>query len=146
MSTPTPDKSTPTPRPRRTLREQMERKCKHFNGLINDSCRAGVAYADVRVSPEDGPRLLPCFRECDSCPKAEFYTPEELDAKEKEHEESMQRMLLARAAIVSATDGKRGMRGRIPCPNCGKWLAFSVAYNGHVHAQCATPGCCSWME
>lgn len=135
------------PKPRRTLREQMERRCKHFNGIMNDACRAGVAYADVRVSPEDGGRyLLPCFRECDTCPKAEFYTPEELDAQEKEREESMQRMRKARAAIIEATNGQRRRQGQIPCPNCGKWLAFSVAYNGHVHAQCASPGCCSWME
>ena len=138
--------STTTPRPRLTLRERMERRCKHFNGLMNDACRAGVAYADVRVSPEDGPRLLPCLRECDTCPKVEFYTPEELDAQEKEHEESMQRMFKARAAIIEAANGQRSVRGQMACPNCGKRLAFSVAYNGHVHAQCATPGCCSWME
>ena len=38
--------------------------------------------------------------------------------------------------------------GIMVCPICKTgMLKYSRAkYNGHVHAQCLTPGCVSWME
>ncbi len=44
---------------------------------------------------------------------------------------------------------KIGGSQTIDCPACGnsKTLSMSIAaYNGHVHARCATAGCVSWME
>lgn len=33
------------------------------------------------------------------------------------------------------------------CPVCkGKLYMSHAAYNGHVHGQCETKGCLSWME
>lgn len=60
----------------------------------------------------------------------------------------------ARAAIVEHLGGpwKKGTPsavGKIDCPVCGgkETLAFRRAgYNGHIHAQCSTDGCVSWME
>ena len=35
----------------------------------------------------------------------------------------------------------------IACPACGGKLHLSQSsYNGHVHGQCETSGCASWME
>jgi len=42
----------------------------------------------------------------------------------------------------------KGATGKVPCEACGKGeihLSMS-AYNGHVHGQCTTEGCVSWME
>jgi hypothetical protein len=38
--------------------------------------------------------------------------------------------------------------GKMPCPICGVGtLRYSrSSYNGHVHAQCSTETCVSWME
>ena len=60
----------------------------------------------------------------------------------------------ARDAIVAHCGGpwKRGTpstSGRIDCPACGAKdsLSFSrAAYNGHIHARCATEKCVLWME
>lgn len=45
----------------RSLREQIADACVHFNGTINDRCKAGVCYDDV-AAPDVAPLRLPCFR------------------------------------------------------------------------------------
>jgi hypothetical protein len=42
------------------LWQQLRNKCQHFNGLINDTCDAGVAYADVRDESQR-PYAFPCL-------------------------------------------------------------------------------------
>jgi len=61
---------------------------------------------------------------------------------------NIDKIFLARAAIIKHTDGKRGVAEEIDCPVCntGK-LRFGVAEcNGHVHACCNTDGCVRWVE
>lgn len=36
----------------RTLAEQIGNHCRHFNGIQNERCSAGIAYADVRLDHE----------------------------------------------------------------------------------------------
>jgi hypothetical protein len=56
-------------------------------------------------------------------------------------------VVTARAAIMEHTRGARCVTGNIPCQNCGTGiLLYSVAYNGHVHAQCTTAECLNWIE
>jgi hypothetical protein len=53
----------------------------------------------------------------------------------------------ARAAIIEHSHGKRGIKGKLPCPICGGGaLHYSVAANGHVWATCTTPDCVRWIE
>lgn len=45
---------------RRTL--AVLNKCRHFNGIVNDSCRAGVNYRQLVGGDDDGwAARLPCF-------------------------------------------------------------------------------------
>lgn len=75
-----------------------------------------------------------------------FFTAEEIEAKEKEFEDHLANMIFARAAIMEDTGGKRSVGGSVTCPKCAGILRYSVASNGHVHANCSTGGCLSWME
>lgn len=135
-------------------------RCKHFNGIQNEACRAGVKYLDVaKDNPPPGVgRSFPCLLKYNhagaTCEQCDMPSPAELAEEEREHKKMMEDMRNARAAIVAHLGPwKRGKvnsaRGRIDCPVCGarQGLAFSRAgYNGHVHAQCSTAGCVNWME
>ena len=44
------------------LWRQLQDRCEHFNGLINDTCRAGVAYVDIRDDSQT-PYAFPCLKE-----------------------------------------------------------------------------------
>lgn len=137
----------------RTLREQL-RKCKHFNGLMNRTCKAGVRYDDVRREPEPGEKgvQLPCLGNPGClCDKLEMRTEAEIDERIAEIEKVTDGTMRARAAIVASIgpwEGK-GNVGVVDCPVCGKAKAlhFSrAALNGHIHAGCKTKGCVAWME
>jgi hypothetical protein len=67
---------------RLSYREQLAGRCKHFNGVQNDACEAGVRYVDVRPKGaklpcrvhKRGEELPPCERRC-------FPTEAEVDAE-----------------------------------------------------------------
>jgi hypothetical protein len=139
-------------------------RCKHFTGLQNNVCAAGVAYASVRMNGQFQYRYkyskavythracYPCLGKWnfggETCDKREFPTREELEAEDRSFQEQFANTLKAREAIVAATNGKRGVSGQIDCPICntGK-LGYSVSgYNGHIHARCSTENCVAWME
>ncbi len=71
------------------LWKQLQDRCEHFNGLINDVCRAGVTYTDVR-DESTRPYAFPCLlREKDppakpTCDRAKFLTDEEAQQQESE--------------------------------------------------------------
>jgi hypothetical protein len=45
-----------------------------------------------------------------------------------------------------ATEKSGQHSGEIECPKCKGQLQYSIARsNGHVHGQCKTKGCLSWM-
>lgn len=142
---------------RKTVREQMLSRCKHFTGLLNEVCEAGVPYEQFRAAREDGSgkEWLPCLKdgECVACEKRSWPTEEEVDAEEAAMEQSMQRTMKAITAI-SIDAEKRGFRkgnggsAQMSCPVCedGK-LSYSVSsYNGHRWAKCETEDCVSFME
>lgn len=133
--------------------------CKHYNGTVNDQCRAGVTYTTVELGRGTKQFSLPCFRDENPlgavCEKCEFRTAEEEAARKAEQAKRFDNIVKARTAIVESLGGpwKKGMpglNGRIPCPCCGQpgaMLSFSRAgYNGHIHARCSTDDCVSWME
>jgi hypothetical protein len=132
--------------------------CKHYNGLQNKTCKAGVEYDTVIVGRLTPGFSLPCMQDrnpqCVTCEKCEFPTPEEIAERKAEMERRFATVGKARSAIVEHLGGpwKRGMPGvggKITCPVCGKAdsLRFSRAgINGHIHASCQTVDCVSWME
>ena len=152
--------------------EQKIRKCRHFNGTMNQCCEAGIRYDDVRAK-NDPPTpyisrgiqytansSMPCWVDSPDmnaqnldCPKRSLFTREEAEADERQMHESFTRIATGRKAIMEFLkekgELKRDVAGKIPCPNCKTGsLHFrrAGAYNGHIHAKCTTEGCCAWME
>lgn len=134
--------------------------CVHFNGTLNDACRAGIKYADVedRTGEMKG-RKLPCLPPLGGgvcmalCEKRRFPTPAEVEAKEARILKSLSDTMTARAAIVEKIGPyvKRktpGATGSIPCPICktGTLHYSRASFNGHIHAACTTTDCTRWME
>lgn len=61
------------------------------------------------------------------------------------------RMLKCRKAITDKHGTKRPktfVEGSVQCPEClTGTLHYTISnYNGHIHAQCTTEGCASWIE
>ena len=154
------------------LADRDDRRCRHFTGMKDDVCKAGVRYADVQKDhdpiryvhrkservPYTHTRSFPCLGKYNLggavCDKLSLPTPEEVAAEEAEWERLFERTKACRAAIVAHLGGpwKRGMAGSagaIDCPACGAAGALRFTrsgYNGHVHAACTTADCVSWME
>ena len=118
------------------LEEQIARKCIHFNGVMNDECKAGVKYKDVREEPEDGPYKFPCLKQGGECSKAQFRTAEQVNARVSEIGDVGVKVLVAMVSIKSHIKETNQQTGMVPC-QCGGSLHYSVAQiNGHVWAKC----------
>ncbi len=132
----------------------MARKfCKHYRAMSeNKTCELGISYEKFKGKSD----LCPCFKEQPApspCDKAEYLTPEEVEAENKWLAERIANVGKARQAIVEELGGPwrkgtLGGSGTIDCPVCGTGvLRFSRAgYNGHIHAACTTETCVRWME
>lgn len=138
-----------------TAAEQIARKCVHFNGVQNASCKAGVVYATVESKEIRGFAGSPCFREGEGvpCEKRHFPTAEEVDARVAERKKSTERLFLGMGAASEDAKQKgyrkgNGGQSSLPCPVCKTGiLHYSVAgYNGHMRGQCTTAKCLSWMQ
>ena len=131
------------PRTREGQIERYARHCKHFNGLQNKQCEAGIDYNSI--PKYDG--AFPCFGEF-QCAKYEAQGADAVRARFEEADKQFKGLMVARQAIVDHTNGERGVAGKIPCPVCtvGE-LRFTIAKcNGHIHAKCLTAGCVAWVE
>lgn len=131
----------------RYINEQM-RTCRHFTGIQHEVCKAGLRYDDVRDDSRKALDRFPCLGGGSSCDKRDFYTRDEAEAKQAEWTQRFTNVVVARDAIVKAEGKKRGVSGSVPCPICATGsLHYSIAsLNGHIHGQCSTDGCVSWME
>lgn len=129
--------------------------CNHYRAEAEHAtCKKGIAYDKFEGLSFD---QNPCFERngvapC-GCEFAEFPTAEERAERDRQFEIQFANIGKAREAIVSHLGPwKRGQEsdyGAIDCPVCGgkTSLTFSRSgYNGHIHADCVTPGCVSWME
>lgn len=137
----------------RSLTEQIARKCVHFSGISEKQCKVGVAYETVRDSTTS-PYNFACFKEnvYIPCEQRCFPTDKAVAAEVAAIEEHSTRTIKAMFAARQDADVKgfgkgSGGFGEINCPCCiGGTLRYSVAaYNGHMHGQCTTPDCVSWM-
>lgn len=140
----------------KSLHDQIANKCKHFNGIMEKTCRAGIPYDRYRDEEGKLMGLLPCFKDealASLCSLAAFPTEEEVQARIQEIDDSFNKVSKAREACVAYAKaqgwgkGKQSGCGRIVCPVCGGILSFSIAsVNGHIHAACSNPNCIRWME
>lgn len=131
--------------------------CIHYCGMIGRGaktithCEAGVKYLSVRDDTKPGRSGFPCFSDngiSERCEKCQYPTEEEIAEENAATEKSIACINKARAGIVKATVGKRGVSGEIECPAClnGR-LRYSVSgHNGHIHASCSNQECVRWME
>lgn len=117
-------------------------------------CGVGVKVDSVRIEKSSKPCIagheLPDATAV--CPKWIRRTREQGEARADALEAAMKRHEMA-GPIVSAwrtwsKTNRVAKQEAIDCPTkCGGKLHLSQsAYNGHVHGQCTTKGCLSWME
>ena len=102
------------------LWRQLQRRCIHFNGLINDTCKAGVLYSEAR-DESTRPYRYACFQRIGdkgqlgsqddvagypevACPRAQFLTEAEAKAEEAESRKEI------KAFFDEMASGK--------CPHC----------------------------
>ncbi len=136
-------------------RDKYRQQCRHFNGIQNTSCKAGVRYdwfANRNL-------LIPCLsltpspratRETGLCDKRECYTEADIDARQAQIDASMERYRKAGPVITEIRKANKGRSasGSVPCPACEVGtLHWSISgYNSHMHGKCTTRGCLNWME
>lgn len=115
----------------------MERKrCKHFSGMMDKVCRAGVTYRDV-ADKDARPFRVPCLDPEMNCDKREYPTPEE----EAENNRQMEINSTWAVTVILEAERSKKTNGKIPCPapGCGGQIIFQRASNnGHVWAKCTT--------
>lgn len=112
---------------------QLMQRCVHFNGLINDSCRAGVVYADLKDEAVR-PYGYPCFRDrpCSTvCDRAQFMTEAEARAEEERSYAELRRYFVAigdgRCPICDAPMQQRQVGPCVYANPCGHRL-----YQGRI--------------
>ena len=131
-------------------------KCKHFNGIQNAACKAGINYHELLGSEFGCFANMPCTRApvpSAACASFALFTQAEAEAEADEWVTRMKRFKIVLTGAHEHAEKQgfkrgRGGVGELECPSgCGGKLRYSVAeVNGHMHAACTTKGCCSWME
>ena len=126
--------------------------CKHFNGIQNDLCLAGLNMREVTGGDRAGwVKRAPCniFHETYiTCERFAEPTQAELDAEKAEWDKVLKRITTV-MPVVNEWRNKEpiGKQEIIECPACqGKLHLSQSDYNGHIHGKCETEGCVSWME
>lgn len=127
--------------------------CRHFNGIQNKTCKAGITYQ--QESPGLAPPCIPRFvnaRPTWECSQFAIMSREEV---EKIADEVMEHEKYFAAARQLAKEDARAKgfgighagQGSVPCPRCGGDIRYRVAtYNGHMWGKCSTLDCIGWME
>lgn len=106
----------------------MKTQCRHFNGTINETCRAHVNYRSIVGGPDFGwAARLPCIPDSPlrkepmaKCEAMDMLTPNELMARELELKARMEKRI--EAMTLARADGKDA--GEIECPQCEKRLRY----------------------
>lgn len=122
--------------------------CKHFTGVQNHYCKAGITYDSVRAT-HDSRVCWPCIpggTALLNCPRREHPTLTEVRREEDEFQKEIDRLMSARRAIAEHSAGRRNVSGEVECPICHGRLAYSVASNGHAWARCGTDSCIAFIE
>ncbi len=131
----------------KTLVQQIEDKCIHFNGMANQFCEAGINYEAVKDKTQR-PYRLPCVKNTpfygSSCTEACFRTHEQALEETKKRMENFSIVYIIQALSVISEIPENA--GTIKCPKCGKQLRYTRAVNGHVWGKCETQDCLNWVQ
>lgn len=118
----------------KSLQEQIENRCVHFTGVMNDTCEAGINYADVR---EGRPYKFPCLKQGGFCLSCQFPSPEEVMAEVDEIQGVGLKTMRVYVKIQEHYRQTKQASGSVKC-DCGGELRYSVAsVNGHIWAACS---------
>lgn len=128
----------------KSLKEKIEDKCIHFNGLQNKECEAGVKYDYVKSNFK-----FPCLKNCEFtggvCNKSYFKTPDEVEQEIKEIEEVGAQQMKAYLSVKKHIQETGQRKGKIECTSCGGDLHYTQAkLNGHIWGKCKCG--ISWIE
>ena len=82
----------------KSLGDQIGNWCRHYNGLMNDICKAGIAYDDVkdRSGNTHGIARWPCFKDsncAERCASASFLSEEEVAAEVERSNQALAKYL-----------------------------------------------------
>lgn len=116
-----------------STRESMQLWCRHFTGIQNDTCEAGIDYVSVRDDSGPGMYKWPCIssKGCQtSCVSFAHYTEEEIAERERE-------------VLEALTAFDRFMAHKTDvCPHCGKVVNSLRKVGRCVYGSC---GCRMWQ-
>lgn len=107
----------------KSLHDQIANKCRYFNGIMNTTCKAGIAYISVQDRNER-PLRLPCLREdncSERCLLASFLMPNEIAEQEAE---------ISKAVNAFFQDMHDGL-----CPECHQKVEREVQVGRCVYAE-----------
>lgn len=107
----------------KSLHDQIANKCRHFNGIMHDTCKTGVVYASVQDRHER-PLRLPCLKEdncSERCLQASFLSEEEIAEQEAE---------ISKAVSAFFQDMHDGL-----CPECHQKVEREVQVGRCVYAE-----------
>ncbi len=126
--------------------------CQHYTP--DAVCKAGVDMTDFRRNFAKIRSISPCINghklanPIALCPHWLRVTRAQGEIAADYYEAEMERTSAISAFVAEWR--KKPPIGKIeivPCPACGGRLHLrQSAYNGHVHGDCETAGCASWLE
>ncbi len=109
--------------------DQFSNWCRHYNGLLNDTCKAGVRYDDVKdkrdVGVVRGLARFPCFKNsncAERCPSASFLSEEEIAVEKERSNQAIAQFL------KELTEGKT-------CPHCHRPIEKRYQVGRCVYAK-----------
>lgn len=127
-------------------------KCKHFNGISNQCCDAGINYKALSRDLEWRLPCIPTHTDKRQLAQCEHFTEPTADEVAKDraefdaHMDKMRLVMVGIAPLRKEYKGK-GYAGIIECPACKGRLHLKISsYNNHAHGRCETPDCVNWME
>lgn len=118
----------------------IQSRCIHFNGMINDTCAAGVNYNSVMVIAP-GSSKLPCLHReglhGGSCDKAHFRSEKESEQEAEREVDASGKTIIAVLAVKHHIKRTGNQSGSLPCPvGCGRNLQYTCFENGHTRGHC----------
>lgn len=130
-----------------TIEQQLANKCKHFTGMHEETCKAGIKYVSVKVKTNIS-TTLPCFKNGrfsgGTCNHVCFPTLEEVNKMAKEILSDGEKVIIAIAAVKGHIKKTGLPQGEIDCPSCNGVLEYKMSINGHTMGRCNCG--ISWME
>jgi len=122
------------------LRSRFASQCRHFTGIQNDCCKAGVAYSPLRDISGPGMARWPCLtivgrgEASTVCPKRELMTTADWDAHEAEVSAAVDGALAKIAAgkchVCGANAEPSRVTGRCRYAACGHRIGQELTDEG----------------